>query len=409
MPEGSSGSPVSEHESRPRPPFAVILSITLTGILANVLVTPVAPDIAAEFETGASGVGLLLGSATAPGILLAPVIGVLADRYGRRAVVVPCLALFGVAGGMGAFAPSFAVLLALRFLQGCGAAGLINLAVVIIGDHWEGAERAKMIGRNAAALTASIAVLPPLGGALAALGGWRLTFAPYWVGLLTAVAALKVLPRSVRGEGTLREQLRRTTPYLRDPVVLGATAMTFVLFVIIFGLFLTVLPVHLAGEFKIGAAGRGLILAVPAFSSTATALLLGRLRTRWGVSRMVVYGSLCLAGGVGILAAAPNIPLLLLGPVVYGFGEGVLIPTLQDVVAGVPPASSRGSVVAFFVGVTRLGQTVGPVGAGLALDHTGATSLFVAGVLGSLFLAGGQPLAVARLRARQDVAGSAAN
>jgi MFS family permease len=381
-----------------RPPFAVILSITLTGILANVLVTPVAPDIADHFDTGASGVGLILGSATAPGILLAPIIGVLADRYGRRAVVVPCLTVFGIAGGLAAFAPTFPVLLALRFLQGCGAAGLINLAVVIIGDHWDGVERAKMIGRNAAALTASIAVLPPLGGLLATVGGWRLTFVPYWIGLVTAVAALKVLPPSVRGEGTLREQLRRTTPYLRSPVVLGSTVMTFVLFVIIFGLFLTVLPVHLDREFGIDAAGRGLILSVPAFSSTATALVLGRLRARWGLSRMVVYGSICLAAGVAVLAVAPNVPVLLLGPAIYGFGEGILIPTLQDVVAGVPPASSRGSVVAFFVGVTRLGQTTGPVASGVALERWAAPALFAAGAVASVVLAVAQPVAVGRLR-----------
>lgn len=387
-----------------RPPFAVILSITLTGILANVLVTPVAPDIAKDFGVGATGVGLVLGSATAPGILLAPIIGVLADRYGRRAVVVPCLTVFGIAGGLAAFAPTFPILLALRFLQGCGAAGLINLAVVIIGDHWDGAERARMIGRNAAALTASIAVLPPLGGLLASVGGWRLTFAPYWIGLVTAVAARKVLPPSVRGEGTVSEQLRRAAPYVTNPIVLGATAMTFVLFVIIFGLFLTVLPVHLDRNFGVDAAGRGLILAVPAVTSTLMALNLGRLRARWGVRKLLVFGSLCLAAGVGILGGAPTLPILLAGPFIYGFGEGVLIPTLQDVVAGVPPASSRGSVVAFFVGVTRLGQTAGPIATGFALERAGAEGLFLAGAAASMLLAGIQPLALSKLRSRQELA-----
>lgn len=387
-----------------RPPFAVILSITLTGILANVLVTPVAPDIADDFGVGPSGVGLVLGAATAPGILLAPIIGVLADRYGRRTVVVPCLTVFGLSGGLAALAPSFPVLLALRFLQGCGAAGLINLAVVIIGDHWDGPDRARMIGRNAAALTASIAVLPPLGGLLEAIGGWRLTFAPYWIGLVTAVAAAKVLPPSVRGEGTLREQLRRAAPYVRNPVVLGATALTFVLFVLIFGLFLTVLPVHLDAEFGIGAAGRGLILAVPAASSTATALTLGRLRRRWGARPLLLVGSCCLAVGFGILGVAPNLPLLLVGPFVYGFGEGVLIPTLQDVIAGVPPASSRGSVVAFSVGMTRLGQTTGPIATGFALERAGAEGLFLAGAVASMLVAGIQPLALSKLRSRQELA-----
>jgi MFS transporter, ACDE family, multidrug resistance protein len=275
---------------------------------------------------------------------------------------------------------------------------------VIIGDHWDGAERARMIGRNAAALTASIAVLPPLGGLLASVGGWRLTFAPYWIGLVTAVAARKVLPPSVRGEGTVSEQLRRAAPYVTNPIVLGATAMTFVLFVIIFGLFLTVLPVHLDRNFGVDAAGRGLILAVPAVTSTLMALNLGRLRARWGVRKLLVFGSLCLAAGVGILGGAPTLPILLAGPFIYGFGEGVLIPTLQDVVAGVPPASSRGSVVAFFVGVTRLGQTTGPIATGFALERAGAEGLFLAGAAASMLLAGIQPLALSKLRSRQELA-----
>lgn len=401
MPEGSSGS----FAGAGRPPFAVILSITLTGIMGNVLVTPAVPDIAADFHRGATGVGLILAAGTAPGVLLAPLIGVLADRYGRRAVVVPCLAVFGVAGGLGGAAPSFGVLLLLRFLQGCGAAGLVNLAVVIIGDHWDGADRARMIGRNAAALTASIAVLPPLGGFLADVGGWRLTFAPYWLGLATAVAAYLVLPPSRRGEGTLREQLRRTAPFLRDATVLGSTGMAFVLFVVIFGLFLTVLPVHLAEEFGIGPAGRGLVLAVPAASSTATALALGRLRGRFGAARLLVAGSMFLTAGVAILAAAPNVPLLLLGPFVYGFGEGVLIPTLQDVVAGVPPASSRGAVVAMFVGVTRLGQTAGPIAGGAALEVMPAKAVFGIGAAAGALLAAGQPLLRGRVLARRGPGG----
>ena len=392
-----------------RPPFGVILAITLTGILGNVLITPVAPDIAEDFGVGPAGVGLILAATTAPGILLAPVIGVLADRFGRRTVVVPCLIVFGVAGGLGSFAPTFGVLLALRFLQGCGAAGLINLAVVIIGDHWDGTERAKMIGRNAAALTASIAVLPPIGGLLAAIGGWRLTFAPYWIGLVTAFFAARLLPPSVRGHGTLGDQLRRAAPYVRHPVVLGATAMTFVLFVLIFGLFLTVLPVHLDEDYSVDAAGRGLILAVPAIPSTLTALNLGRLRAWLGVSRLLVAGSLALAVGVGVIGVAPTLGILLLGPLIYGFGEGILIPTLQDVVSGVPPASSRGSVVAVFVGVTRLGQTVGPIAAGLALESAGAGGLFIAGAIASILLAVLQPLVAGRLRSRQDLAGQTAN
>jgi len=158
------------------PPFALVVAVALTGIMGNVLLIPALPDIAADLAVPRGRIGLVLAATTAPGILLAPVIGLLADRFGRRRVLVPCLALFGLSGGLGAFAPSFPVLVVLRALQGVGSAGLINLAVVIIGDHWVGVERARRIGRNAAILTASLVVLPPVGGLLTEVGGWRATF-----------------------------------------------------------------------------------------------------------------------------------------------------------------------------------------------------------------------------------------
>ena len=403
---GSSGS-VASADAAP-PPFLIVIAITLTGIMANTLVTPATPDIVDDLGVARSGVGLLLAAATAPGIVLAPIIGVLSDRYGRRQVVVPCLVVFGLAGGLAAFAPTFEVLLALRLLQGVGAAGLINLAVVIIGDHWEGAERARRIGRNAAALTASIAVLPPLGGLLAAVGGWRWTFAPYWIGLVTAAGVLRYLRPSERGEGTIGEQLRRSVPYLRMPVVLGAMGMAFVLFVLIFGTFLTVLPVHLKDEFDAGAAFRGLVLAIPAVPSTVMALSLGRLRERFGVAPILVAGSVAIAAGLAIIAVAASMPVLLLGPIVYGFGEGLMIPVLQDAVASVPPASSRGAVVASFVGVTRLGQTVGPVLFAAGLGTFGSEPVFLLGA----GLALGMGLAVPLVRGvhrEQEIAGAPAN
>jgi MFS family permease len=85
--------------------------------------------------------GVFVTAGTLPGILMAPVIGVLADRYGRRAVPLSCPVRFGTFGLISALAPSFELLLLARLLQGIGAAGLINLAVVLIGDHWTGLER----------------------------------------------------------------------------------------------------------------------------------------------------------------------------------------------------------------------------------------------------------------------------
>jgi len=371
-PGGSSGPGAS------RPPLALVVSITLTGIMGNVLIVPVLPDIAADLGVAPSRQGLLLAVATAPGILLAPLIGFLADRFGRRAVVVPCLVLFGVAGGAGGLAPNFGVLLALRLVQGAGSAGLINIAIVIITDHWHGADRARMIGRNAAALTASLVVFPPLGGLLAEVGGWRATFVPYWIGVVTAGAVLARLPGGpARPTEGLASQLRATAPVLRSRALLAPMVLACGVFVIIFAV-LAAAPGYLDATFGLGASARGLLLGLPAVTSTGAALCLGRLSPRFGPRRLVVAGLLLFAVGLGLVGAAPALVVVGGGLLVYGLGEGLLIATLQDTAAGLAPPDRRGTVVATWVGFARAGQTAGPVlaGAGAGIAGIGARATF---------------------------------
>lgn len=358
----------------------LIFTITVTGILANTLVGPAIPDILEAFDQPDSRAGLFVSAGTLPGILMAPVIGVLADRLGRRAVLVPCLVAFGLFGLLSALAPSFEVLLGLRVLQGLGSAGLINLAVVLIGDHWSGLERSRRVGQNAAVLTVSLAVFPPLGGLLTELGGWRWSFAPYAVGLVTAVLIWHRLDanRPLDGVG-LREQLGGARVAVRQRDVLGSISIGFVLFLLIFGLFLTALPVHLEREFGLGAGWRGLVLAAPAITSTLAALRLGRLRGRFGAVRMVAVSGALFTVAFLVMGVAGSLPLLLLGAMVYGLGEGICIPTLQDVVTGTAPPAQRGAVVAIWVGAARAGQTVGPLAAGAMYGATSTGATFVVG------------------------------
>lgn len=75
----------------------------------------------------ATDAGVFLGVGALPGLVVCPLSGVLANRYGRRRVLAGALALVGTAGGLSAAAETAEVLVLLRFVQGLGAAGLINL------------------------------------------------------------------------------------------------------------------------------------------------------------------------------------------------------------------------------------------------------------------------------------------
>ena len=366
--------------------FVLILAITGTGIMGNTLLAPAIPDILDEFGVSDAGAGLLIAATSFPGIFMAPVIGVLADRFGRRRVLVPCLATFGVFGAAAALAPSFAWLLVARLGMGVGAAGLINLAVVLIGDHWGPEDRTRLIGRNAAFLTVCLAVMPPIGGVLTDLGSWRLALAPYSLGVVTALVAWRMLPPD-RPDSTvsIREQLGGVGEVIRRPAMLVILIGGAISFVMIFGVFLSTLPIHLENEFGYGASMRGLFLALPAIPSTLVAFNLQRVRERMSARVLLVTCSLAFAAGFALIGASDAVVLVVLGCVIYGIGEGALIPTLQDQAVELSPPEHRGAVVAVYVGAARLGQTVGPLGAAALF---GATSTFVALEVGAVLALG---------------------
>lgn len=346
---------------RPRP--VLIWAITLSGITANTLISPVLPDIIDDFQRPDSAAGLVVAAASLPGVIAAPVIGILADRLGRRRVVVPCLVIFGLSSALAVVAPGYWVLVAARLLMGFGSAGLINLAVVLIGDHWSGQERVRQVGRNAAVLTGGLAVLPPLAGALAVLGSWRLSQAPSVLALLTAWVAWRELDdvRPPHAESTLGGQLRDAADTLRSPVMAATIVSGFLIFVMIFGLFLTVLPVHLERVFGLGAGARGLLLAVPALSATLVSLNLARLRERLGLRVLLVGGALLFGVALLLTGWAPAVPAAAGGLLLYGTAEGFTVPSLQEITAARAPAAQRGTVLAVWVSAVRLGQASGPL------------------------------------------------
>jgi hypothetical protein len=111
----------------------------------------------------------------------------------------------------------------------------------------------------------------------------------------------------------------------------------------------------------------------------------------------VLFASSLFTIAFVIIGVAPTLPVLLGGTMLYGIGEGLFIPTLQDRVSGAATPATRGAIVASWVGFARAGQTVGPIALSSFASSTTSGSAFVFGGA----LAAGIFLAEALLRANR--------
>ena len=163
MPESDVGVPWRS------PRLYLLLATAAVAPLDVTVVGPALPAIADAFGVSSARSGLVVTAFAAPGAVLAPVVGMYADRFGRRRVVVPCLLVYGVAGLAVTLAADLWQVLLLRAIQGSvGGSILASLTLALVGDYYDGPQRNAVMGVVSAGISFSAAAGPVLGGTLAA-------------------------------------------------------------------------------------------------------------------------------------------------------------------------------------------------------------------------------------------------
>jgi DHA1 family bicyclomycin/chloramphenicol resistance-like MFS transporter len=102
--------------------------------------------------------------------------GPLTDRFGRRGPLLAGMGLYILAAIAAIFAPSFAILLALRFVQGMGAASVRVIATAVVRDRYVGSEMAAVMSLTFMVFMAIPIVAPGLGQLILLVGEWHYIF-----------------------------------------------------------------------------------------------------------------------------------------------------------------------------------------------------------------------------------------
>jgi MFS family permease len=337
----------------------LVLASTALAPLGVPLVSPTLPVVRDAFALTDAQASLFVSGYFAVGIVLSPFIGVLTDRLGRKPVLVTGLLTFGLFGGAIAAVRSFPLVVALRVIQGTGAAAIFITTVTIIGDTFEGPQRNTVLGVNVATLSAMAALFPVLGGTLVAFG-WEVPFLTYFAAVPVAVVAAVALEEPARSTADAGvAYLRSALDAVATPAIGALFGATFLAEFFLFGVVFTAVLFLLAPT--LSPVGIGAIILAAEGTSMLAAANSGRLARRFSNERILAFGFACF--GVGFLTArtAPDPPVVAPALVVVGAGIGVLLPAIDAAVSERVPGGYRAGAFSLRNSTTFLGRASGPL------------------------------------------------
>ena len=359
--------------------FYIANSVMLVAIIGGTPIAPILPTLAKNFNVSLQEIDLVLTAFFAPSAFIAPIFGVLADRLGRKQVLIPSLLLFAIAGGCSAFVQDFNVFLGLRFLQGIGAASLEVLSLTLLGDLYTRKMLTIAMGFNASMIGISSALYPALGGALGGFS-WQypvlLSVTAFPIAMLS-VMVLK-LPNKQRSNqnNNLQNYLKNTWKSVSNRSVLGLFLVVGSFFIIQIGAFIAYIP-KLA-EVSHGASGliSGILLGISSISAAFVASQLGFFARQLSEIKLIKIACIISAVALLIIPTVNNVWLLLIPNLLFGASFGMALPPTRALLAGLAAQDTRGGFMAVNATFQSLGQTFGPILAGIAFGLWGMHGVF---------------------------------
>lgn len=354
----------------------IIFSITLMVVMGVASIAPALPAIVRDLGISKLDVAWLITAFSLPGMLLAPFVGVFADRFGRKRILVPAIFLFAIAGTACAFTRDFNILLIFRVFQGIGAAAMGSINVTLIGDLYSGRRRVEAMGLNASVLSLGAAGYPLIGGALAALA-W---YYPFYLSLIAIPIGIIVLTKLNNPEPDSREDFKSylvgAWGYLRNMKVAALFAAGVITFIIVFGAYLTYFAIYMDDAFNVSGFTIGVFMSVSALAAAVVASQLGRITRRVSEGMLIKVSFAIFGLSLILIPLMPSLWLLLIPVLLLGIAQGINLPSILSMAAGLAPTEYRAAFMSINSSMIRLGQTVGPPIVGLLYVYGGPTVAF---------------------------------
>ncbi len=382
----------------PGPAFlALLTALVALGPLSTDLYLPSLPSLARDFAVAPARAQLTLSSFLAGFAAAILFYGPLADRYGRRPVLLGGLGVYVAASVAMVVVGDIGWLIGLRFLQAVGSCAAAVICRAMVRDVYgaEGAARAMSYLSAATALAPAIG--PIVGGVMAELAGWRGNFALLAIyGMAALALAIRYLPETNPESGAAGispiAMLRTYRTLLGNRLYVGHVLCATFGYAGIF-CFLSASSFILIDVMGLKPRWFGFCFLVFVLGYMTGAILSARLNRRLGTERLLAIGTVVALSGAMLLVAwllvDPGLVALLVSIYLYMVGVGLTLPNAQAGAIGPFPqsAGSASALLGFIqMGVAAIvGAILGHVAAMNAMPMAIAILMTAIGLVAAQF------------------------
>lgn len=374
---------------------AVLALLTALGPLSTDMYLPSLPAITQELRTTTSGTQLTLSAFLAGFAVGQLFYGPVADKIGRKPVLLFGLGLFILASVACTLADSIEMLVAGRFAQALGASGPIVLARTVVRDLYEGPRAGRELSRMGTIMGVVPALAPILGGVIHEISGWRTTFGvTVVIGLLLFATVATGLPETIRQKNPAPLSIANVIRGFRDLLAHRSYRVYIALAALTYGglfAFISGSSFVLQGHYGLGEIPYAFSFAVMVVGYICGTLLAQRVVGKRGLDGTIALGVAAqAAGGLAMLglgligtgfSAEVTLPMAL-----YTLGVGLTLP--QVMASAMTPFPMKAGAASSLLGIVQMSfAAIVGIGLGLALDLSDLALPVTIAVLGLAALA----------------------
>ena len=369
-----------------------ILFVSSLTMMAGAIISPSLPNISKHFLIDFANIKeseyytkLLLSAPALTIAILGLISGTIVDKFGRIKLLIFSLILYCITGTMGLYLNDLFSIIISRIFLGASISGIMTSVSTLVADYFKGELRVKYTGYQGAFMALGGTLYIGLGGLLADIH-WRGPFSLYFLSLMLipfVIAFIKEPKNYIENELDKSNKIENNKiPYLLAILVY---ITTFILIT-----FFYMMPLQIPFLLKIlnteSNSLIGLVMAVASLFAGISSTLYPKIKRKFNYPTLYVFGAGFMALGYLIIGNATEYFIVMLGLVIMGIGNGIIMPNGMLFMMQIAPFKYRGRMLGLMSSMIYSGQFMSPIIINPIIKMTNIHYAFIIASMGLIFV-----------------------